>query len=155
LQPILTNNVFERVHMDSIGPMANSHGCTYVLVIIDAFSRWIEAIPLTNKRAETVAWALLTTWICRYGWMNILHSDNGTEFVNQVMNNICDWLGIIRTTTTAYHSQGNGMCERANRSLKQALTCLLLEHGTGWYKALSFALWSMRRAIHRVAGYSP
>jgi hypothetical protein len=65
LQPILTNDVFERVHMDLIGHMANSHGYTYVLVIIDAFSRWIEAIPLTNKRAETVTWALLTTWICR------------------------------------------------------------------------------------------
>jgi transposase InsO family protein len=131
LQPILRNNVFERVRMDLIGATANSHGCTYALVIIDAFSRWIEAIPLTNKRTETVAWALLATWICRYGWMNILHSDNGSEFVNQVMNNICDWLSIIRATTTAYHPQGNGMCERANRSLKQALTCLLLEHGTG------------------------
>jgi transposase InsO family protein len=72
--------------------------------------------------------------------MNILRSDSGTEFVNQVMNNICDWLGIIRTMTTPYHPQGNGMCERANRSLKPALTCLLLEHGTGWYKALPFAL---------------
>ena len=155
LVPIPTNRVFERVHMDLMGPMANSHGYKYILVIIDAFSRWIEAVPLTNKRAETVAWALLTTWICRYGWMDILHSDNGTEFVNQVMTNLCDWLGIIRTNTTAYHPQGNGMCERANRSLKQALTCLLMEYGTGWYKALPFALWSIRSAIHRVTGYAP
>ena len=87
--------------------------------------------------------------------MDILHSDNGTEFVNEVMTNLCDWLGIIRTTTTAYHPQGNGMCERANRSLKQALTCLLLEYGTGWYTALPFALWSLRSAIHRVTGYAP
>ena len=155
LQPIRTNDVFERVHIDLIGPMANSHGYRYVLVIIDAFSRWLEAVPLTNKRAETVAWALLTTWICRYGWMQILHSDNGTEFVNAVMNDLCNWLGIVRTTTTAYHPQGNGMCERANRSLKQALTCLLLEHGTGWFKALPLALWSIRSAIHRVTGYTP
>ena len=155
LQPITTDDVFERVHIDLIGPMANSHGYKYVLVIIDAFSRWIEAVPLTNKRADTVAWALLTTWICRYGWMKILHSDNGTEFVNAIMTDICNWLGIIRTTTTAYHPQGNGMCERANRSLKQALTCLLLEYGTGWFKSLPFALWSIRSAIHRVTGYSP
>ena len=155
LQPIVTNKVFERVHIDLMGPMANSHGYKYILVIIDAFSRWIEAVPLTNKRAETVAWALLTTWICRYGWMDILHSDNGTEFVNEVLANICEWLGIIRTTTTAYHPQGNGMCERANRSLKQALTCLLLEYGTGWFKALPFALWCMRSAIHRVTGCEP
>jgi hypothetical protein len=47
------------------------------------------------------------------------------------------------------------MCERANRCLKQALTCLLLEHGTGWYEALPLALWSMRSAIHRVTGHSP
>jgi transposase InsO family protein len=73
----------------------------------------------------------------------------------KVMNNICHWLGIIRTTTAACHPKGNGMCERANRSLKQALTCLLLERGTSLYKALPLALWSMRSAIHRVTGYSP
>ena len=59
LVPIPTHRVFERVHIDLMGPMANSHGYKYILVIIDAFSRWIEAVPLTNKRAETVAWALL------------------------------------------------------------------------------------------------
>jgi hypothetical protein len=82
-QPIVTNSILERVHTDLIGPMANPHGYTYVLVITGAFSLWTEATPLTNKRSEIVSWALSATWICRYRWMNILHGDNGTEFVNQ------------------------------------------------------------------------
>ena len=106
LQPIKTEEVFERVHIDVVGPVAISHGYRYVLVITDAFSRCIEAVSLTNKRSETVTWVLLTIWICGYGLMKILHSDSGTEFVNDVITDISNLLGTISTRTIAYRPQG-------------------------------------------------
>jgi transposase InsO family protein len=145
----------ERVQIDLIGPMANSAGYSYIMTIIDGFSRWVEAIPLTNKRAETVAWAILTQWICRHGWMKILHSDNGTEFVNETLKHLCEWLGMRRTTTTPYHPQGNGLCERANQAIKRATTAIVIAQGTKWHDALPLALWCIRSAINSTTGYSP
>ena len=155
LVPILAARPFERVQIDLIGPMANSCGYTYILTMVDAFSRWIEAVPLTNKRADTVAWAVLTTWICRHGWMAILHSDNGTEFINATMAHLCDWLGVRRTNTTPYHPQGNGLCERANQAIKRAITAIVVDHGSKWHHALPLALWCLRSAIHSSTGHSP
>ncbi|TNC93563.1 MAG: putative integrase core domain protein, partial [Rhodocyclaceae bacterium] len=146
---------FERVHIDLVGPLANSKGYRYILVMVDAFTKWVEAIPLRDKSAETVAWAVLTTWVTRYGWMDRIHSDQGTEFENQVMHGLCDWAGTIKTRTTPYHPQGNGAVERVNRTIREAVTAICEEFGTKWTDALPFALWSMRSAVSRTTGSTP
>ena len=155
LMPIPTYAPFERVHIDLVGPMARSDNHIYILVIVDAFTRWTEAIPLTNKKAETIAKTILQTWVCRYGWMNYLHSDNGTEFENKILHDICDWVGIIKTKTTPYHPAGNGMVERMNRVIREAITIICEQYGSKWTDALPFALWSIRSAVNRVSGFSP
>jgi transposase InsO family protein len=136
LIPAMAERPFKRVQIDMIGVAANSCGYTYILTIVDAFSRWTEAVPLTSKRAETMARAILTTWICQHGWMTILHSDNGTEFISETVAYSCDWLGVRRANTTRYHPQGNGLCERAIQAIKRAITAMVVEQGTKWHHAL-------------------
>ncbi|KAF0160877.1 MAG: hypothetical protein FD157_4172 [Rhodocyclaceae bacterium] len=155
MTPIPSKRPFERVHIDLVGPLANSKGYRYILVMVDAFTKWVEAIPLRDKSAETVAWAVLTTWVTRYGWMDRIHSDQGTEFENQVMHGLCDWAGTIKTRTTPYHPQGNGAVERVNRTIREAVTAICEEFGTKWTDALPFALWSMRSAVSRTTGSTP
>ena len=53
--------------MDLVGPLPTNHGYTYLLTMIDRFSRWPEVIPLQDIRSDTVANAFMMHWIARYG----------------------------------------------------------------------------------------
>jgi transposase InsO family protein len=155
LIPVQANHPFERIHIDLIGPMANSRGYIHILTIVDAFSKWIEAIPLTNKRASTVAWAVVTEWVTRYGFPDSIHSDQGTEFENQLLRDICAWAGVDKTRTTPYHPECNGQAERLNRAIKETVTAICMQHGSHWYDALPFAVWSIRSAVNRSTQFAP
>ena len=54
---------FKPIHMDLVGPLSPSRGYTRLLTIVDRFTRWPEAIPLTQTDTRTCAQALLSNWI--------------------------------------------------------------------------------------------
>ena len=71
---------FCHVHIDIIGPLPVTNGYKYCLTIIDRFSRWSEAVPLTNIEAFTVCRAFVDNWISRYGSPETLTTDQGSQF---------------------------------------------------------------------------
>ena len=54
---------FDHLHVDIVGPLPPSQGFTYLFTVIDRFTRWTEAIPMTDSTAATCARALLREWI--------------------------------------------------------------------------------------------
>ena len=63
-----TGFCFERVGIDLVGPLSTSAtGYRYMLVCIDYFSRWVEAYPLSDIRADTVTRAFVDGWVSRFG----------------------------------------------------------------------------------------
>ena len=58
---------FLSLHLDLVGPLPASEGMTYLLTIIDRYSRWLEAVSLTSTTARDCATALIRNWISRYG----------------------------------------------------------------------------------------
>jgi len=85
-------------------------------------------IALPSKDAETVAEAILKEYLTLFGPPKALLTDRGTEFTNRLLTDVCRILKIRTMFTTAYHPQANGMVERANRVIKDALATLSLEH---------------------------
>ena len=76
-----TTSRLKTVHMDIVGPVPTSHsGKKYLLTMIDRFSRWIEAVPLSRITAETCSKAFYETWISRYGVPETIVSDQGAQF---------------------------------------------------------------------------
>ena len=55
----------------------------YIVTVTDYFSKWPEGAPLKDKTAVGVADFLFTVF-CRHGWPDIIISDQGREFVNQL-----------------------------------------------------------------------
>ena len=61
-----------------------SQGNQYILTMTCYFSKWVEAFPISDKTAVTVARALYIAY-CRHGVPNDIITDQGREFVNQVV----------------------------------------------------------------------
>ena len=72
---------FERIAIDVLGPLpVSENGNKYLLIAQDYFTKWIEAYPLPNQEAITIAEVLVRELIARFGVPMSLHSDQGREF---------------------------------------------------------------------------
>ena len=83
------NMPWDTVAIDILQLPRSSQGSPYVLVAVDHFSRFVVLAPLKTKSAVEVAHALITHVICPFTTPKVLLSDNGTEFRNQVLEEIC------------------------------------------------------------------
>ena len=145
LQTFLTPDArFAHVHIDLVGPLPVSNGCTHLLTCIDRFTRWPEAIPIVDTSAETIAKTFFAQWISRYGSPTTVTTDRGSQFESQLFNEFVRLTGTHRTRTTAYHPQANGMVERLHRQLKAALCA---HNHSEWTDTLPAVLLGIRNSI--------
>ncbi|XP_026640473.1 uncharacterized protein K02A2.6-like [Microtus ochrogaster] len=105
----------------------------YLLVLVDTMSGWVEAFPISNKRAQTVSDILLREIIPRFGLPTSLQSDNGPEFTSQISQNLSKALGIPWNFYILYHPQSSGKVEQTNHSLKEALAKMSQELHLDWH----------------------
>ncbi len=106
---------WELLQLDFIGPLPSAKGgYRYCLVIIDKFSKWVEAIPTRNNSANTVARVVANQILPLWGAPIQIESDQGTHFTGQVMKQICQMLNIKQRFHIPYRPQSSGMVERAN-----------------------------------------
>ena len=54
--------------------------------------------------------------ICHFGMPAVIHSDQGREFENHLMQELCLLLGAHKTHTTPYHPASDGLVKRFNYS---------------------------------------
>ena len=73
---------FRHVHVDLVGPLPSSRGYTHLLTVIDRFTRWPEAIPLSRRDAASVGNAFAIHWVSRFGVPSDITSDRGPQFTS-------------------------------------------------------------------------
>ena len=92
----------------------------YPIVFTDYLSKWYEATPIHDKSAPTFA-QFLYELICRHGSFAIQINDQGSEFVNEVTDELHSMTGTQQRVTSAYHPQSNGLVKCQNRTIRNAL----------------------------------
>ncbi len=129
-------------------------GKTDVLVVIDKFSRWVEAYPTGCATAAHTAKCPVTDFIPRWGLPDFIDSDQGTHFTGQVVKEVSRMLKIKWNLHCPYRPQASGQVERSNRTIKTRLSKMHQE-GVPWVEALPAVLCSMRASPNRSVGLSP
>ena len=146
------------IHIDIVGPLPSAYVSDhkyilpykYILTCIDRATRWPEAIPLIDTTANSVAMALVSGWISRYGVPLQLVTDRGAQFESELFSEISSIIGFNHIRTTSYHPQSNGIIERLHRTIKAAI----IARKQNWFTALPVVMLGLR--ISPTAnGYSP
>ena len=147
---------WESLQLDFIGPLPSARGgYRYCLVIIDKFSKWVEAIPTRNNTANTVARVLANQIIPLWGVPMQIESDQGTHFTGQITQQCCKMLHIKQSFHVPYRPQSSGMVERVNRTIKEGIAKQMAQHQNRWTEALPTVLTILRATPSRATGLSP
>jgi cleavage and polyadenylation specificity factor subunit 1 len=117
----ISSQRFDHIHLDIIGPLPISNGQSYCVTLIDRFTRWAEAIPVPDITASTVAFAVYSGWIARFGVPIYIVTDQGSQFESHLFAELSKLLGFEHRRTTSYNPKCNGIIERWHRTLKSAL----------------------------------
>ncbi|XP_068073009.1 uncharacterized protein [Danio rerio] len=156
LQPLpLIGTPFERLGMDIVGPVEKSRsGNRFMLVVTDYATRYPEVFPLRSVKAKYVATCLVQLF-SRVGFPSEILTDQGTNFMSNLLKQVYRLLGIKSLRTTPYHPQTDGLTERFNQTLKQMLRKFVGESGTDWDQWLPYLLFAYREVPQASTGFSP
>jgi transposase InsO family protein len=101
-------------HISSFGRLQ------YLHVSVDTCSGIIFASPLTGEKASHVIQHCLEAWSA-WGQPKILKTDNGPAYTSQKFRQFCRQMNVTHLTGLPYNPQGQGIVERAHRTLKSYL----------------------------------
>ena len=112
LQSIESSEFNEVVQIDHQKICMTGSGYNQVLVMIDHFTKYAEAVPCITASAEETRDHLINTWIARHGCPMTFQSDNGTAFVGELTKELKRRSQVGQAHSTTYHPQTNGLVER-------------------------------------------
>ena len=120
--------------MDLVGPIhpPSSRGNKYVLTVIDMLTGFTIAVPIKNKNAETICEAYRDNVYCTFGGSSRMLTDNGSEFKNKEMQEVCDTLGLKHIFSPVYMPQSNRRLEGWHRFFKACIAKHIRGGGVKW-----------------------
>ena len=91
--------------MDVIGPITPkvSNGHRFIFVVIDYFTKWVEAVSYASVTKAVVARFIKKEIICRYGLLERIIFDNGLNLNNDMVTEVCTSFMIKHHNSVPYH----------------------------------------------------
>ena len=132
----------EFICMDLVGPIhpPSSRGNKYVLTVIDMLTGFTIAVPIKNKNAETICEAYRDNIYCVFSGSSRILTDNGSEFKNKEMHEVCDTLGLKHIFSPVYTPQSNGRLEGWHRFFKACIAKHIRGGGVEWDELVPLAV---------------
>lgn len=145
---------FQKLFIDILGKLPRtSNGNRFILVCVDAFSKFIWLKPLKEASTNSVVRALQDIFT-NFSTPEILVSDNATYFKSNKFKTFLFNYGIKHVTTTPYHPRPS-IAERVNRNLKSALIAFHANNQTKWDQSLDWLPLAFNVAQHESSRFTP
>ena len=138
---------WSRLHLDYAGPVEGR----MILVIIDAYSKWIAASVVKSSTTYTTIEELRKLFADK-GIPETIVTDNGTCFTSGEFEHFMTGNNIVHIKTPAYHPSSNGLAERAVQVVKNGLK--KLKDGSMDTRLARFLL-TYRVTPHATTGVAP
>jgi transposase InsO family protein len=147
---------FDHVAIDLAGPFTPNPdaGHAYLLVVVDVCTRFVFLRTLKDKSMLSVAQQLVQIF-CDIGFPRIVQSDNGKEFVNELMSKVCDETHIDHRLITPYHPRANGLAERFVQTAKSSIYKLLQGREQDWARYVPQVQLFMNSKVATLHGSTP
>ena len=160
MEPILCTQPMKLVHIDYVGMEVTVAAqeklvVKNVLVIVDHFTRYIQAFVTNNHTAHTTARVLYNNFFSIFGFSQKLMSDQGTELTGDMITPMCKLLGIEKIRTRPYHLQTNRSAARVHQTLQRMISKLNPEKCQKWPEHIGSLLIAYNTSQSQVTGYSP
>lgn len=156
--PIMRNFIptrpFEMVSMDFVGVLPETNkGHTYILTMVDHFSKYLVIYPMKSQSAKDTADKLFE-FITNFGIPEKLLTDRGSNFTSHLFQEVAKKLGIVKLQTTAYHPKANARLERLHSSLKRVLS-IWASQSKQWDDYLNLYCYFYNNTLHATIKEKP
>ena len=152
----IADNVMKAISIDLVGPLTQMDDDNkHVLTITDQLSKFAIAVPLFETKDVDIMEALERNVFYKYGPPAILLSDNGRNLCSRSCETFYESWGITHVTTTPFHPNSNGQCEKFNGTLTVLLATQIKGEDQRWDQFVDSVVMSYNATPSVSTGFSP
>ncbi|XP_059055505.1 uncharacterized protein LOC131849440 [Achroia grisella] len=147
---------FHTIHVDHLGPFVrSSRGNSYLLVIVDGFTKYVNIKPVRNTKTSTTT-KVIQEHMSYFGTPTRLISDRGTSFTSSAFQTFCKSNGVKHILNAVSTPRANGQVERFNRSILEALSTKCSDkNDKHWDEYIYSIQLGLNTTVHKTTGKSP
>ena len=117
-------------------------------------TRFPEAIPLRNIKTKSIVKALIK-FFTFVGLPKSVQSDQGSNFMSGIFQQVMHELGIKQYRSSAYHPESQGALERFHQTLKNMIRSYCFDTEKDWDDGIHLLLFAVRESVQESLGFSP
>lgn len=146
---------WQKIYVDFLGPYPRSKGGnTCILIIVDAYSRYVMLEPIRQATASILVKFLERRVFSIFGVPQYIVSDNGRQFESNILAQLLAKYGVTHIFTAKYSPQSNAS-ERVNRSVLAAIRAYVSGCHQNWDEHLSEISLALCDVVHDSTQFSP